>query len=205
MERGSPVRPGEQLGHVLLVDELEGTARSRRARSSPGPRRVVCSGPIKGVHHSYASVDEVVPPMPPLERDEALRRLVTRYVLGHGPTSAQDFAHGSSLTITDTRAALADLGDTLEKVDIDGMPHWHAPRKRPVPTLRPEDEPVTGVGRQGQAGGIPTERADPRDEGHRADGAMRALERLHPAHPHSAAGHLQLVVDADRPLLEGCR
>ena len=41
--------------------------------------------------------------------------------------------------------------------------------------------------------------------GHRADGVVRALERLRPAHPHPAAGHLQLVVDADRPLLEGCR
>jgi hypothetical protein len=46
-----------------------------------------------------------VPPSPPLERDEALRRLVTRYVLGHGPTSAQDFARWSSLTLTDTRVA----------------------------------------------------------------------------------------------------
>ena len=42
-----------------------------------------------------------------------------------------------------------------------------------------------------------------RDAGHRADGVVRALERLHPAHPHPAVGHLQLVVDADRPLLEG--
>ena len=116
VERGSSVRPGEQLGHLLLVAELEG---------------VICSGPIKGVHHSYALVDEVVPPSPPLERDEALRRLVTRYVLGHGPTSAQDFARWSSLTLTDTRAALADLGDVLEQVDVDGIPHWQDPARPP--------------------------------------------------------------------------
>ena len=115
-ERGAAIRPGEQLGHLLLVAELEG---------------VICSGPVKGVHHTYALVDEVVPPSPPLERDEALRRLVQRYVLGHGPTSAQDFARWSSLTLTDTRTALAELGDALEQVDIDGIPHWQDPARPP--------------------------------------------------------------------------
>ena len=40
--RGSPIKPGEQLGHLLLVAELQG---------------LICSGPMKGVHHSYALVD----------------------------------------------------------------------------------------------------------------------------------------------------
>jgi Winged helix DNA-binding domain len=116
IERGAAVRPGEELGHLLLVAELEG---------------LICSGPIKGVHHSYALVDEVVPPSPPMEREEATCRLVTRYVLGHGPTSAQDFARWSSLTLTDTRAALAELGDVLEQVDIEGTPHWYDPARPP--------------------------------------------------------------------------
>lgn len=38
--------PGEQLGHPLLIAELRG---------------VVCRGPIKGAHHDYALVDEVLP------------------------------------------------------------------------------------------------------------------------------------------------
>src|SRR5699024_2128862 len=49
-------KAGEQLGHLLLLAELRG---------------LVCSGPIKGVHHSYALVDEVVPPSPELSRPEA--------------------------------------------------------------------------------------------------------------------------------------
>ena len=126
VDRGAAVRPGEQLGHLLMVAELEG---------------VICSGPTKGVHHSYALVEEVVPASPPLERGVALRRLVTRYMLGHGPASAQDFARWSSLTLTDTRVALADLGSVLERVDVDGIPHWQDPGQPPRATRQSPDGP----------------------------------------------------------------
>lgn len=115
-ERGSPVRPGEQLGHLLMVAELQG---------------LVCSGPVKGVHHSYALVDEVVPPIaamgPVLDPDEAHRELVRRFFAGHGPANVKDFTRWSSLTVAGTRTALADLGDVLEQVDVDGTPHWFDP------------------------------------------------------------------------------
>lgn len=113
---GSPIAPGEQLGHLLLVAELRG---------------LVCSGPTKGVHHSYALVDEVVPPTPSLDREEALRELVRRFFTGHGPASVKDFTRWSSLTVADTRAALADLGDELEQVDVDGTLHWFGRDGRP--------------------------------------------------------------------------
>jgi hypothetical protein len=111
-ERRSPIRPGEQLGHVLLVAELQG---------------LLCSGPMKGVHHSYALVDEVVPPTPGRSRDEALVELVRRFFAGHGPASVKDFTRWSSLTVTDTKAALAEIGDHLESVEVQGIPHWFDP------------------------------------------------------------------------------
>ena len=43
-ERGGLPSAGEQLGHLLLLAELEG---------------LVCSGPLKGVHHTV--LDELVP------------------------------------------------------------------------------------------------------------------------------------------------
>ncbi|KRF28025.1 winged helix DNA-binding domain-containing protein [Phycicoccus sp. Soil802] len=110
--RRSPIKPGEQLGHLLLVAELQG---------------LVCSGPMKGVHHSYGLVDEVVPPTPPRTREEAMVELVRRYVAGHGPTTIKDFTRWATLTISDTKAALAEIGDDLEEVEVDGLPHWFDP------------------------------------------------------------------------------
>ncbi len=115
-ERGSPITPGEQLGHLLLVAELRG---------------LVCSGPMSGVHHTYALVDEVVPPTPRRHRDEALVELVRRFFRGHGPASVKDFTRWSSLTGAETRQALAELGDELEQVVVDGIPHWFDPARRP--------------------------------------------------------------------------
>ncbi len=116
VERGAAVRPGPQLGHLLMVAELRG---------------LVCSGPVEGVHHSYALVDEVVPPTPSLDRAEAHRELVRRFFTGHGPATVQDFTRWSSLTVAGTRAALAELGDGLEQVEVDGTPHWFDPAAVP--------------------------------------------------------------------------
>ena len=110
--RGSPIKAGEQLGHLLLVAELQG---------------LICSGPMRGVHHAYALVDEVIPPTPARTREEAMVELVRRFVAGHGPTTIKDFTRWATLTITDTKAALAEIGDDLEQVEVDGLPHWFDP------------------------------------------------------------------------------
>ena len=111
-ERSGVARAGEQLGHVLMVAELRG---------------LICSGPSDGPHHTYALVDEVVAPTPGIDRDEALVRLAHRFFAGHGPADVKDFARWSSLTIADTRAALAQLNDVLERVEVGGMELWSDP------------------------------------------------------------------------------
>jgi hypothetical protein len=115
-ERRSPIQPGEQLGHLLIVAEMRG---------------LVCSGPMKGVHHSYALVDEVVPATPERSREEALVELVRRFFCGHGPATVKDFTRWATMTMADTRGALAEIGDDLEQVDVDGIPHWFDPTVRP--------------------------------------------------------------------------
>lgn len=110
--RGSPIKPGEQLGHLLIVAEMRG---------------LVCSGPMKGVHHSYALVDEVIAPTPERGRDEAVVELVRRFFSGHGPASVKDFTRWATMTVSDTKAALAQLGDALREVEIAGIPHWFDP------------------------------------------------------------------------------
>ncbi|HLS44392.1 MAG TPA: winged helix DNA-binding domain-containing protein [Ornithinicoccus sp.] len=111
-EHGVAISAGERLGHLLLVAELRG---------------LICSGPVKGVHHSYALVDEVVPAAPTLDEDEALQTLARRFFAGHGPASVKDFTRWSSLRISDTRNALDAIGADLERVEVDGEPHWFDP------------------------------------------------------------------------------
>jgi hypothetical protein len=108
---GLPAR-GEQLSHLLLLAELRG---------------LVCSGPMRGVHHTYALVDEVVPPQPEVGREEALARLARRFFAGHGPAAVKDLTRWASLTIADATTAIAAAGDTLQRVDVDGVPHWFDP------------------------------------------------------------------------------
>jgi hypothetical protein len=112
----SPITPGEQLGHLLLIAELRG---------------LVCSGPMKGVHHSYALVHEVIAPTPSRDRDAALVDLARRFFTGHGPASIKDFTRWSSLTVADTRSALADIGDGLERAEVDGTSLWFDPHNVP--------------------------------------------------------------------------
>ena len=103
---------GEQLGHLLLLAELEG---------------LVCSGPLKGVHHTYAVLDEVVPPAPPLAHDDALARLAHRFFAGHGPATLKDLARWASVTQADARAGVSDPRrdpGALEEVEVDGVAHW---------------------------------------------------------------------------------
>jgi len=107
-------KAGEQLGHLLMVAELRG---------------LICSGPTRGVHHSYALVEEVVDPTPPRTREEAVVELARRFFAGHGPAAVKDFTRWSGLTAADTNAALAQLGDQLEAAEVDGVKLWFDPAR----------------------------------------------------------------------------
>src|SRR5262249_10111633 len=74
----------------------------------------------------YTLFDERVPPSAPRERDAAVRELGIRYLRGHGPATAADFANWSGLTLTDARRGFADAGDELEMVVLDGLEYWSA-------------------------------------------------------------------------------
>jgi hypothetical protein len=101
----------DRLGHLLLVAELEG---------------LVCSGPHAGGQHTYTLVDGRVPPMPVKHHQDAVRELVLRFFTGHGPASAAHLVRWTTLTKREVLAAVADLGDRLESMDLDGETHWYA-------------------------------------------------------------------------------
>lgn len=102
----------EHLGHLLLLAELRG---------------LVCSGPLDGPHHTYALVDELVAPSPKKARDDAVRELVARFFAGHGPAAVSDLTRWTKLTQGEIKPAIAELGDRLSSVTVDGLELWFEP------------------------------------------------------------------------------
>lgn len=122
-------RHGEVVTHLLLVAESVG---------------LVCSGtPRPNGEHTYALVDEVVPPAPSLDRDEAVQRLVDRFVAGHGPTSVKDLMRWAKLTKTEATRALTDGG--FGTATVDGVQLCFSPRRSgtgaPTARVLPADSP----------------------------------------------------------------
>lgn len=113
---------GDRVGALMLLAELRG---------------LVCSGPLRGRTHTYRLLDDVAPATVPRDRDEAVRDLVHRFYAGHGPASDRDLGRWTTLTLTEIRAALADLTDAglLTPVELpDARRLWGPPevsRARP--------------------------------------------------------------------------
>jgi hypothetical protein len=110
------------LGYVLMLLELDA---------------VVCSGVRERHLHTYALLDERVPPAP--APDEPAVELARRFLRGHGPATVQDLAWWSSLRVTDLRRALTALGDEVRRDDVDSLELWSpadAPPPAPPPGLQ---------------------------------------------------------------------
>ena len=110
---------GVRLGLLMVSAELDA---------------LVCSGPRRNTQFTYALLDERVPPTRPLARDEALALLAERYFGSHGPSTLQDFAWWSGLTMKDVRAGIETLKPRLTRHASDGKTYWFIPpRKIPRP------------------------------------------------------------------------
>ena len=79
---------GLRVGHILMQAELDA---------------VLCSGARRGRQITYALLDDRAPSTKPIDRDEALATLATRYFSTRAPATAQDFAWWSGLTVADAK------------------------------------------------------------------------------------------------------
>jgi hypothetical protein len=95
---------GQPLAHVVMQAELE---------------HAVVNGPMRGKQHTYRllSPTSTLPP-----RDEMLADVARRYAAGHGSFRAKDLAWWTSLTLTDSRRAVAAA--ELSPATIDGEEYW---------------------------------------------------------------------------------
>jgi hypothetical protein len=100
-------REGAALGLVLMRAELDA---------------VIASGAVKGKHHTFALIDERVPPAKAIAREDALTLLARRYFRSHGPATLKDFTWWSGLKTSDARIAIESA--CLESETINGTTHW---------------------------------------------------------------------------------
>jgi hypothetical protein len=135
--RGRVATDGLKLRFLLLQAELD---------------LVVCSGALRGKHHTFALVDDLVPPAPPVPEDEALAELARRYFSSHGPATLKDFLWWSSLTAAQARRGLELIqGKGVRRLEAGARTHWmgEAPARRaaagtPVHLLQAFDEYIIG-------------------------------------------------------------
>jgi hypothetical protein len=110
-----PLESTTHLAHVMMQAELDA---------------LVCSGPRRGKQSTYALLDERVPPEAPVERDEALGRMATRYFATRSPATPQDLAWWSGLSVGDARRAIEAAGPALVRETIDETVYWSDPQAR---------------------------------------------------------------------------
>jgi hypothetical protein len=106
---GLAVGTGQRLAYIVMAAELDG---------------LICSGSRRGKQFTYALLEERVPPVAPLKRDESLAELTRRYFTGHGPATTQDFAKWSGLTIADAKRGLEMVGTQLHHEALSGTEYW---------------------------------------------------------------------------------
>ncbi|MCI4657489.1 winged helix DNA-binding domain-containing protein [Cryobacterium zhongshanensis] len=104
--RSAGIDPDGQRGYHLIVSlALAG---------------LVAWGPNQDGQPALALLDEWAPVQRRLDRAEGLAEFLVRYLDGHGPATLRDFVAWTQLTVSDARVALAEAGDRLEELEVDG-------------------------------------------------------------------------------------
>ena len=137
------LRGGEQLTRKELGDVLVSAGvgidgqRLPHLLSNAELQALICSGPRRGLQHTYMLLEERAPDALDLPRDQALAELARRYFTSHGPATAKDFATWASLTLAEVRACVEAAGPALRREELGGLVFWTAAAAARTPVLRP--------------------------------------------------------------------
>jgi hypothetical protein len=85
---------------------------------------LVCNGPRQGKQFTYALLEERVPPVPKLSRDESLARLALRYFSSHGPATLHDFAWWGGLLLSDAKKGMEMNDGHWHTISIGAKKYW---------------------------------------------------------------------------------
>jgi hypothetical protein len=107
---------GIRMGYFMMSAELDG---------------VICSGPRKGKQFTYALLEERVPQVKMLNRDEALAELTRRYFATRGPATLQDFTWWSGLTMVDAKKGIEMVQSQFVSEEINSHTYWYVESELP--------------------------------------------------------------------------
>jgi hypothetical protein len=116
LRRAGIVATGTRLAFLTMRAELDA---------------VICSGPRRGHHLTYALLEERVPRATQMDRDAALAELARRYFTSHGPATLKDYVWWSGLRVRDARASIDFAGSSLVRDEAGGFTFWSADRRTP--------------------------------------------------------------------------
>ena len=137
---------GVALSCIMMYAELE---------------RVICSGPRKGKQFTYALLDERVPPVKVLTREEALHELSKRYFSSRSPATLKDFVTWSGLTMKDAREGVNSLSNDFIRRIIENQEFIFLNQekifKKNQPTFLMPDYDEYGMGYKDRSAIIPVE------------------------------------------------
>jgi len=102
---------GQRLAYIAMHAELTST---------------ICSGPMRGRQHTYASFDQRVEPACDFADDDALAELARRYFTTRGPATLTDFVWWSGLSTREARRGLEIAKEHLSSRSADDRTYWFA-------------------------------------------------------------------------------
>jgi hypothetical protein len=92
-----------------------------------GVDRVICFGARRGKQATFTLLEEWAPRDRMLDRDAALTELTSRYFVGHGPATLQDFVWWSGLKVSDAKTGLAMAKSRLKSLTFNDQVYWLSP------------------------------------------------------------------------------
>ena len=113
---------GIRLSYFMMSAELDG---------------IICSGARKGKQFTYALLEERVPAVKTLGREEALAELTRRYFATRGPATLHDFTWWSGLTMTEAKDGIESVKSQFVSEEIDGRTYWFDSSISPVKEKSP--------------------------------------------------------------------
>ena len=118
------VRTGPWAGERTMDAFQDKWPRWRQLTSTAAHRGVLCFGPNRSRHVTYANPHRWLPGFRPQEADVALRTLVTGYLYAYGPATPQHLARWLNIPPRRAIGLFDTLADELEAVEMEGGPAW---------------------------------------------------------------------------------
>jgi hypothetical protein len=88
---------------------------------------LICCGPRKGKQPTFVLLDDWLPSVKEIKKEEALANLTLRYFTSHGPATIQDFMWWSGLTASEAKTGLEMVKSKLTQSTVQSQVYWFVP------------------------------------------------------------------------------